>query len=239
MTTEIIPTKTNGSLAEPQQTNLVGGYDAATTIKRSREIADELGELILRRSLFTDIRGKKYVHLDGWQVAGTMLGVVAIVTDTEQIENGWKARAEARTLDGRVIGAADSICTRDEKRGPWKNAEDYAIIAMAQTRAMSRALRGPLGFILKLSGYESTTAEDADAIPAEPDQEPQTTEERIDPDIAANLYAAYKKSPHKADALKMQMAALGASDTSSAQAAIGSLPPVAYEDAAAWIGAQS
>lgn len=237
MTTEILEPTANGTALEaPQVANLVGADDPVAVIERSSRIATALGELILRRKLFTDIRGKKYVHLDGWQVAGTMLGVVAVVTETEPIENGWKARAEARTLDGRVIGAAESICTRDEKRGPWKSAESYALIAMAQTRAMSRALRGPLGFILKLSGYESTTAEDAEVIDDTPQAEQQQTVTAIDPDYAADLYERFKRSPHKADTLKMQMAALGASDTASAEKAIRSLPASAYDAAAEWIG---
>lgn len=152
----------------PIANNLVGSADPVGVIERTSRLATALAKLINDRELYTVIQKKKYVHLDGWQVAGAMLGVTAIVTVTERIEDGWKARAEARTFDGQVIGAADSICTRTEKRGPWKSAEDYAICAMAQTRAMSRALRGPLGFIVKLAGYESTTAEDAVAIDAAP-----------------------------------------------------------------------
>lgn len=225
----------NGSVevAPRPSVNLMGTDDPVAVIERSSRVATALGELILRRSLYTEIHGKKYVHLDGWQVAGTMLGVVAVVTATEEIEQGWKATAEARTLDGRVIGAAESICTRDEKRGPWKNAEGYALIAMAQTRAMSRALRGPLGFILKLSGYESTTAEDAETI--EPPQ--QVPDERgvIPAEVADELFALYEKSPHKADALKMKLASIGASDTSSAKAAIYSLADGQQDEARAWI----
>ena len=236
MTTEILEQPQNGSveIAQRPSMNLMGVDDPVAVIERASRVATALGELILRRSLFTEIHNKKYVHLDGWQVAGTMLGVVAVVTGTEEIEGGWKATAEARTLDGRVIGAAESICTRDEKRGPWKSAEGYALIAMAQTRAMSRALRGPLGFILKLSGYESTTAEDADSIAPEPQQAPdeRTT---IPEEDAAELLALYERSPHKADALKMKMASIGAHDTSTAKAAIYSLADGQQDEARAWI----
>ena len=81
-------------------------------------------------------------------------------------EKGWEARVEARTLDGRTIGAAEACCTRDESR--WKTQPDYAIRSMAQTRATSKALRGPLGFIVTLAGFQATPAEEmgSDDAPA-------------------------------------------------------------------------
>ena len=54
--------------------------------------------------------------------------------------------------DGRVVGAAESECSRAERR--WKTADPYAIRSMAQTRAIGRALRAPLGQIVVLAGYE-------------------------------------------------------------------------------------
>ena len=49
---------------------------------------------------------------------------------------GWEARVEARTLDGRVISAAEAQCTRQERT--WKTRDDYALRIMAQTRAVSK-----------------------------------------------------------------------------------------------------
>ncbi len=86
------------------------------------------------------------------------------------LENGWEARAEARTLDGRVVGAAEAMCTRSERN--WASRDDFAIRAMAQTRATSRALRGPLGFVMTLAGHSPTAAEEIDAEAAEPAQLP-------------------------------------------------------------------
>lgn len=70
------------------------------------------------------------------------------------------ATVEARTADGRVVGRADALCTRSEKRGPWKSADDYARLSMAQTRATAKALKGPLGFVISLAGYQTTPAEE-------------------------------------------------------------------------------
>ena len=84
-------------------------------------------------------------------------GLVAAAWKTYQ-GSGWEARAEARTTDGRVVGAAEAMCTRDERT--WKNRDEFAIRSMAQTRAMSKALRGPLGFVITLAGRASTPAEE-------------------------------------------------------------------------------
>ena len=54
--------------------------------------------------------------------------------------DGWEARAEARTLDGRVVGSAEAMCSAQERT--WARKEDQEIRSMAQTRAMSKALAG-------------------------------------------------------------------------------------------------
>jgi hypothetical protein len=81
---------------------------------------------------------------------------------TRKLEDGWEARVEARTLDGRVVGAAESECLSSERK--WGRADDYAIRSMAATRATSKALRMPLGFVMELAGFDATPA---DEIPAE------------------------------------------------------------------------
>lgn len=84
---------------------------------------------------------------------------------------GWEACVEAVTYSGAVIGRAEAQCTRAEaawsydppltKSGhPQKPRDDYALRAMAQTRATSRAMRGPLGFVVKLAGMEATAFEE-------------------------------------------------------------------------------
>jgi hypothetical protein len=70
----------------------------------------------------------------------------------------WKATVEARTLDGRTIGSADAICSREEDN--WKDDDDFALLSMAQTRASSKALASVLRFIVTLAGYSGTPAEE-------------------------------------------------------------------------------
>ena len=155
--------------------NLFNTDDPVEVVERAARVADALRDVIVQRKLYKDIQGKPHVQVEGWQTLGAMLGVTAICTDTEPVDGGWKATVEARTLDGRVIGRADALCTKHEKRGPWKSADDYARLSMAQTRATSKALKGPLGFVISLAGYATTPAEEmtfADAETAKPARAP-------------------------------------------------------------------
>lgn len=132
--------------------------DPLEVVERASRVADSLKGVLSRQGLTQNIQGKAYVKVEGWVTLGSMLGVVPVCTWTRPVERGWEARVEARTLDGRVIGAAEAQCTRDEKM--WSKRDDYALRSMAQTRATSKALRGPLGFIVTLAGYVATPAEE-------------------------------------------------------------------------------
>jgi hypothetical protein len=132
--------------------------DPVEIIARATEVAKALSEVLKAQGLTSRIKDKDYVRVEGWTLCGTMLGVFPVVEWTRQVENGWEARVEARTRDGATVGAAEAECLRSESR--WKTADDYAVRSMAQTRAISKALRAPLGFIVSLAGFEATPAEE-------------------------------------------------------------------------------
>ena len=168
---------------------LFGTTDPLEIVAKATSVADALKDVIDKKHLSVSIQGKEHVTVDGWQLLGSMLGVTAVCVSTERVENGFKATVEARTADGRVVGRADALCTKDEKRGPWKSADDYARLSMAQTRATSKALKGPLGFVVSLAGYAATPAEEmtfaepdaqSDVPTAKPDPGPPATEQQID-----------------------------------------------------------
>jgi hypothetical protein len=83
----------------------------------------------------------------------------------EVVGHSYEATVEARTLDGRTIGSATAICSREEDT--WKGRDDYALLSMAQTRASSRALASVLRFVVTLAGYAATPAEEMGADPIE------------------------------------------------------------------------
>src|SRR5829696_8340677 len=120
-------------------------------LKRMAELATPLADVIEAKKLYATISGRRHITAEGWTTLGGMLGVVPVVCWTRPNEtgDGYVARVEARTLDGRVVGAAESECSRVESK--WKNRDPYAIRSMAQTRAIGRALRAPLGQIVVLA----------------------------------------------------------------------------------------
>jgi len=80
---------------------------------------------------------------------------------------GWQATAHAVTRDGAIVGGDVAVCTWDERR--WRQRTSAEVLGMAQTRAKSRALRGPLGFVVALAGFAATPGEEmAEAVPALP-----------------------------------------------------------------------
>jgi hypothetical protein len=146
---------------------LFGTSDPRVALERMADVATALVDVIDTKKLYAGISGKKHITVEGWTTLGGMLGVVPVVTGTRPNDtgDGIVATVEARTLDGRVVGAAEGECSRAESK--WKNRDPFAIRSMAQTRAISRALRAPLGQIIVLAGYEATPAEE---MPA--DEEP-------------------------------------------------------------------
>lgn len=134
--------------------NLFGDAGPVAVVERATEAANALSAVIESKELYKVIGKKKHVYVEGWTLLGSMLGVFPVVEWTRQVDDGWEARVVARTRNGDEIGAAEAMCSRKEDR--WKTADDYAIRSMAQTRAVSKALRHPLGFVMTLAGYEAT-----------------------------------------------------------------------------------
>jgi hypothetical protein len=147
--------------------NLFRTDDPVEVVQKASAVAAALKDILRSQRMVQDIRGKEYVKVEGWQTLGSMLGVVPVVAWTREIEGGWEARVEARTLDGRVIGAAEAMCVAAEGGNWGAKATSNSRRSMAQTRAVSKALRGPLGFVVTLAGYEATPYEEmpvADAV---------------------------------------------------------------------------
>ncbi len=140
-------------LANPEA--FVAGYVA---------ISDTLSRVVKDKKLYKTISGKDHVLVEGWTLLGSMLGVFPVtvwskpVHDMEGVQIGWEARVEARTRDGGIVGAAEAECLRSESL--WAKRDDYALRSMAQTRATSKALRQPLGFVMTLAGFNATPAEE-------------------------------------------------------------------------------
>lgn len=144
------------------QTNLFGTDDPAMVVQKATATADALIQVVKDKQLIKRIGQSDHVLVEAWTLLGAMLGVFPVCVWTRKLEDGWEARVEARTLSGAIVGAAEAECLRGERN--WKSSDDYALRSMAQTRATSKALRAPLGFIVTLAGFNPTPAEEMPSL---------------------------------------------------------------------------
>ena len=142
----------------PAPVTLFGSDQPHDVIKRAAAVATELAKVIEAQDMFSTITGRRHVRVEGWTLLGSMLGVFPVLEWSRRVEGGWEARCEARTLGGQVVGAAEAECLRSERN--WSDRDDFALRSMAQTRAVSKALRLPLGFVVTMAGYEATPLEE-------------------------------------------------------------------------------
>lgn len=135
-------------LAPAAPSNLFRTDNPADVLARAQDTAEALMPVVRKQGLIANIQGKDHLTVEAWQTLGAMLGVTAVCEWTRKLDNGWEARVEARTLDGRVIGAAEAECLRDEKR--WADADDYAVRSMAQCVPLRARILTRTGF----KGYQ-------------------------------------------------------------------------------------
>lgn len=142
----------------------IESYDIAKS-DETMHLAIDLAKFIKENKLYQNIQGKEYVNVEGWQYAGSRLGILPVVehvinvsTDTE-----LKYQAKANLLNLRteqVVGAGFAICSNKEQGK--KYYQEFAIASMAQTRAIGKAYRNILAWIIRAAGYEPTPAEEMD-----------------------------------------------------------------------------
>lgn len=143
--------------------------------------ATNLKDMIVKNKLFTNIRGKNYVNVEGWQIAGAFTGTFPIVESVDNLSDDkcyrYRAEVSLRDKDGNKVGYGVAICTN--KEAGKTNFDEYAVASMAQTRAVGKAYRMKIGWLLKVAGYETTPAEEMDAVAAEVVEEDQKTASKV------------------------------------------------------------
>ncbi|WP_375419477.1 hypothetical protein [uncultured Hymenobacter sp.] len=142
----------------------VESYDISRS-DETLDLAKDLAKFIKDNKLTTNVQGKEFVNVEGWQYAGSRLGIVPIVdhvinvsTDTEM-----KYQAKVTLFDLRsqhTVGAGFAVCSN--KESGKKFYQEFAIMSMAQTRAIGKAYRNCLAWIIRAAGYEPTPAEEMD-----------------------------------------------------------------------------
>lgn len=151
-----------------QQGGVFAVREPAEMIAQAARTADVLKGVVKARGLVSMIGGKEYLTVEAWSTLGVLVGCTARTEWTRPVEGGFEAAVEVVNVNGLVIGRAEACCLRSERN--WAKRDDYALRSMAQTRAMGKALRMPLGWIAVLAGYNATPAEEMPqaAAPAVP-----------------------------------------------------------------------
>ncbi|WP_210490317.1 hypothetical protein [Rufibacter aurantiacus] len=137
-------------------------------ISRSDEtmhLAVDLAKFIKENRLYQNIQGKEYVNVEGWQYAGSRLGILPVVDELTNMSDSTEIKylAKVNLLNLRteqIVGAGFAICSNKEQGR--KYYQEYAIASMAQTRAIGKAYRNILAWIIRAAGYEPTPAEEMD-----------------------------------------------------------------------------
>lgn len=139
----------------------------ALVIKKATDIATLLTNIVTSRKLYTNIKGNKHVHVTGWSVMLSMLGIASKPIINEIIEAGGHITSKCyielySAKSGKIIGGGWGVCSSKE---PSKRHDScHCIQSMAQTRALGKAARLSFAWVVKLAGYDPTPAEEMLAI---------------------------------------------------------------------------
>ena len=144
------------------------------------KLSTELSKLIKEKGLSSNIQGKQFVNVEGWQFAGASLGLMPIITSTQDLSNEtaikYMATCEVRNITtGQLVATGIALCSNAEKTKRY--FDEYAILSMAQTRAIGKAYRNLLAWLMKAAGFEATPAEEMDFARDEtPTKKPKVVE---------------------------------------------------------------
>ena len=178
--TEMVIANQNTTL--PDNSILDPNIPMSTKIVVATNVANCLKNLVVSQGLVvTGLNPKQpeaeYVTVEGWEVLGTMLGIVPDTKIVEEMKNdkgrtiGFKARAtlyqnpvidDGKIVGGTVLSTAEAYCTRDDFQKKF-----FSMASMSQTRALGKAYRMALSWIVKMAGFEATYAEDMEGFRGE------------------------------------------------------------------------
>lgn len=145
-----------------QSPSLFNSSSPSMIIEEATDIANQLSDIIKTKKLYKPIGAKSHVFVEGWTTLGALLGVFPYPESSVRLDRedeiAYEASVVVRTLDGVEVSKGEAICS--SKEANWRNSDEYAIKSMATTRATSKAMRIPLGWVMVLAGYSATPAEE-------------------------------------------------------------------------------
>lgn len=154
-----------------KETNIVKAKETATTTsprevpeisKKDMSEFDAFRAYVIRNNLaLKKPDGSVYLKAEAWLYLAYLKGV----TPSTEVVPVWgdfgkivrvTAVCKLYNKDGEEVSQSAMVATKDE---PFlKDLDDYAVFGMAETRAITRAIRNVYGYVVKGSGFESTPA---------------------------------------------------------------------------------
>jgi hypothetical protein len=152
------------AIPEPQTVTVAQAPNEV--IKEAEVMATALYNVVEKQHLFMMIGTKKYLQLEAWQLLGKFCQVHGIVESVEPVEyfgvQGFEAKAIIMDAKGDVIAAAEAVCMTDEPN--WEGKPMFQLKSMSQTRALSKAYRSCLSFVVSIAGYAPTPLEEMEGV---------------------------------------------------------------------------
>lgn len=148
------------------------------SMAQAGELAVELKRIIEDNGLSKVFKlgAKPYVYVDGWLTAAriqnesTFSKVTEITLDPETGSKVVRAEGWLEDASGRIVSRAESCVSADERQ--WSDKPLYALLSMAETRAIGKAMRIRHAWIMVMAGYSPTPVEEMEGIDLGPDPEP-------------------------------------------------------------------
>ena len=135
-------------------------YSFDDKIEVATKVAASLKNVIKSQDLAVKIGPSEYVTAEGWEVLGTMLGCTPFVEEVVEITPEkspkfmYKATVSIRQGD-TILSRASAMAERNNMQ-----KDRPSVYSMAQTRALGKAYRMALSWIVKMADYEPTPAEE-------------------------------------------------------------------------------
>jgi hypothetical protein len=190
-------------------------------LKNEQQIAKTLVDFVNQSGMVVSIKGNKYLKAETWNFLFRQFGYRPVITKTGKIDQTtYKARCEVYDKDDKIVTSGDAICSKNE--ASKRAFDDYALLSMAETRALAKAGRLAFGYIVSLAGYSPTPAEEitvevladnkpSTTPPSAVEPQPETDYTILDPDTLAtekqrNALYKFKVPREKVQKLTKQQA---------------------------------
>jgi len=149
-------------VARTESLDMMKAADPEAVVEQGTRIAKALRPIIEKGKLSVKIGQGSHVKAEGWTSMLAMLGILPreVPSEGRWLETGaYNAVVELVNTAGMVVGRASAQCGSEDDK-PWNTRAAYARQSMAITRATGKAARMGFSWIMVLSGFSATPAEE-------------------------------------------------------------------------------